>query len=78
MLRTQLDESLAFTALLEMDPTFRNLTSEAGQRRINALLLAWYAQEEVKNMWAFARKWLDDEADFKERVDRAHDARDEP
>lgn len=78
MLRTQLDESLAFTALLEMDPAFRNLTSDAGSNRVNALLLAWYAQAEVKNMWSFARKWLDAEADFKERVDRARDARDEP
>jgi hypothetical protein len=59
--RMPIDESMAFTALLEMDPHFRNLSSAAGTVRRDALLKAWYAQDEVRNMWAFARKWLEDE-----------------
>lgn len=58
MQQTDLDPSLAFTALLEMDPTFRNLSPEGCQLRQRALLRAWYAQDEVRNMWAFARSWL--------------------
>lgn len=61
MQQMPIDESLAFTALLEMDPAYRNLSPLACTRRRDALLRAWYAQDEVRNMWAFARQWLDDE-----------------
>ena len=60
MNKTQLDESLAFTALLEMDPVYRDLACTGGDAaaRRDALLEAWYAQTEVKNFWAFARQWI--------------------
>lgn len=44
-----LDRSLAFTALLDHDPT---------PERVTELLTAWYAQDETLDLWAFAREWL--------------------
>lgn len=53
-----IDESLAFTALLELDPTYRNLSPLGCQVRREALLKAWYAQDDIRNMWDFTRAWL--------------------
>lgn len=49
MKETPFDRSLAFTALLDHDPT---------PERVTGLLTAWYAQDEVLNLWAFAQAWL--------------------
>ena len=53
-----IDESLAFTALLELDPHYRKLSSAACAVRREALLRDWHAQETVRNMWDFTRRWL--------------------
>ncbi len=49
-----LDESLAFTARLELAP---GLTGEEAAVWQSALLAAWYAQDEVRHFWEFARQW---------------------
>jgi hypothetical protein len=56
---TTLDSTLAFTALLEQDPSFRQLTPDAASLRMDALLAAWYAQSQYRNLWAFTTHWLD-------------------
>lgn len=53
-----LDPSLAFTALLELDPDFRGRTIEENSARRHALLDAWYAQDEIRSIWDFAKQWL--------------------
>lgn len=63
MRKMPIDESLAFTSLLEMDPVYRGLASGSGESlaRRDALLGAWYAQDEERNFWQFTKQWLADE-----------------
>lgn len=58
MYRTDLDPTLAFTALLEQDPSFRLLEPRDAQIRQRALLNAWYAQDKIRNLWTFTGHWL--------------------
>lgn len=53
-----LDRSLAFTALLEQDPSFRRLSLNEQALRISDLLAAWYRQDKIKNLWDFTAHWL--------------------
>jgi hypothetical protein len=55
---TNLDPSLAFTALLEMDPEMRGRTSAEGAAVRRELLDAYYAQDAVRNLWDFTRWYL--------------------
>jgi hypothetical protein len=52
--RMPIDESLAFTARLELAP---GLAGEAGQQWQRDLLAAWYRQTAVRDFWKFARQW---------------------
>jgi hypothetical protein len=54
------DESLAFTVLVESDPTYRGLTHEQAVQRRNDLLGAWWRQESQPHFWKFAQSWLED------------------
>jgi hypothetical protein len=54
---TDLDPSLAFTALLDQG-ALAGLTSDDGANMRAELLRAYYAQEEVRNLWDFTRAWL--------------------
>lgn len=58
MNKTDLDPSLAFTALLELDSGFRHRTPEANRGLQNRLLDAWYDQTSIKSFWAFTEHWL--------------------
>jgi hypothetical protein len=58
MQATDLDPSLAFTALLELDPEFGKLAVEDGHKRQQQLLAAWYAQGDIRNLMDFTRAWL--------------------
>jgi hypothetical protein len=53
-----IDPSLAFTALMQLDPEFRSRTAEEGARVRRELLEAYYAQEETRNLWDFTPAWL--------------------
>jgi hypothetical protein len=55
---TDLDPSLAFTALLDLDPSYGKLDHVAAADERSALLDAWYHQVAIRNMHAFARQWL--------------------
>jgi hypothetical protein len=57
MLANDLDPSLAFTALLDQG-ALTGLTSEEGSTLRRDLLRAYYAQDEVRNLWDFTRSWL--------------------
>jgi hypothetical protein len=58
MQATDLDPSLAYTALRELDPGHNDRTwQEYGERR-DALLAAWYAQDDIRNLMDFTRAWL--------------------
>jgi hypothetical protein len=59
---TDLDPSLAFTALLELDPGFAALPVKEGGARQKQLLSDWYAQDKIKNLMVFTRAWLAQEA----------------
>jgi hypothetical protein len=48
-----LDRTVAFTALDELDPSFRRLSLEQMTERISELLAAWYRQDEIPNLWDF-------------------------
>lgn len=48
------DESLAFTALLDLDP---GMTSAESTARGKELLDAWHAQTAETNFWRFAASW---------------------
>lgn len=63
MRQMDLDPSLAFTALLELDPLFGNDGAANTPERRRALLEAWWAQNTVTNFWSFSRQWL-----FEEKV----------
>jgi hypothetical protein len=54
MIETMLDPSLAFTAQLELRP---GMAGEQGEAWRGALLASWYAQDEVRNLWSFARQY---------------------
>lgn len=56
-----LDETLAFTALLEMDPAHGRRPPGDARARREALLAAWWAQDTERHFWTFARGWLDRE-----------------
>jgi hypothetical protein len=58
MQSTDLDPSLAFTALLELDPGFGKNNVEQGAVRRQQLLEAYHAQDEVRNLWDFTKLWL--------------------
>lgn len=58
MKKMSIDESLAFTALLALDPGYRNLSPQRAAVRRDALLTAWYAQEELPSLWTFTERWL--------------------
>jgi beta-phosphoglucomutase-like phosphatase (HAD superfamily) len=60
MIRTQIDGALADAALLELDPMHRLRTAEQQQQACTDLLAAWYAQEDVINLWDFTRQVLND------------------
>lgn len=49
------DPSLAFTALLDLDP---GMTSAEMETRKHALLDAWHAQNAETNFWHFAAGWV--------------------
>lgn len=49
-----IDSSLAFTAQLELRPALSQLD---GTNWRAGLLKAWYAQDEVKSFWQFAKQW---------------------
>lgn len=53
-----LDPSLAYTALLDLDREFRTLTVDAAADEKAALLADWYAQTTVPNLYAFTKQWL--------------------
>lgn len=58
-----LDRTLAFTALLEQDKTFRGLSMQEEADRISALLKDWYTETGgERNMWDYTREWLAREA----------------
>lgn len=57
MKKTDLDPSLAFTALLELDG--ENRTMVEAQEMREQLLEAYYAQNEIRNLWDFTKSWLD-------------------
>lgn len=52
-----LDPSLAFTALYEHN-ALHELTSTQGSVMRDALLAAYYAQEEHRSLWGFTGVWL--------------------
>lgn len=58
MIETAIDRSLAFTALMDLDAGFRARPVAEGRKDIDALLEAWYAQDSIRNLWAFAKHWL--------------------
>jgi len=58
MNRTGLDPSLAFTAMHGLMPAFGRLTRPQYEECRDALLAAWYGQEKIANLWAFAATWL--------------------
>jgi hypothetical protein len=55
---TDLDPSLAFTVLLELDPEMRERTSVEGYQVRQQLLDAYYAQDAIRNLWDFTRWYL--------------------
>lgn len=58
MIRTDIDETLAFTALIEMDPNARHMEPHLFAHRRNALLEAWWEQTDERSFWNFARSWI--------------------
>lgn len=55
---TPIDSSLAFTALMHLDPEFSKRTVDQGAACRQALLDAFYAQTTVRNLWDFTPQWL--------------------
>jgi len=53
-----IDPSLAYTALKETDPEFGKRTVLEGGQIRQRLLAAYYAQEEIRNLWDFTRHWV--------------------
>ena len=58
MIATDIDRSLAYTALLSLDPAFARLPMQTGGVYVSALVEAWLAQDAEKNLWDFSRKFL--------------------
>jgi hypothetical protein len=58
MQENPIDPSLAYTALLELDPEFGKRTVAEGAARRAKLLTAYYAQDTVRNLWDFTPQWL--------------------
>lgn len=54
-MKTDIDRSLAFTALLEF-PEFRQTESKEGSRIISLFLADWYESGET-DMWKYSQKW---------------------
>jgi hypothetical protein len=52
---TGMDDSLAFTALLERTDWYGGLDSKAGQFETQALLADWYASDRSATLWDMAR-----------------------
>ncbi len=61
MRKTDLDPSLAFTALLDRG-ALDGLTTAEGDALRGELLAAWYAQGEVRDFYAFTGQWLEGRA----------------
>jgi hypothetical protein len=55
--RTPLDRSLAFTALLETDPSFRQTDMQQGSAQVTRLLTDYYASGET-DMYTYTKNWL--------------------
>lgn len=58
MIRTDIDETLAFTFLFEADPDYRHMRPETAAQRRDALLAAWWSNDWERSFWNFARTWL--------------------
>jgi hypothetical protein len=57
-----LDPSLAFTALLELFPGYRQMDARDGDKLTAALVADWRASDGT-DMWAYAREWCVTAAD---------------
>lgn len=55
---TPIDRSLAFTALLDLDPAFGPMESGKGSERITAFLADWHKSGHT-SMYDYAREWVD-------------------
>jgi hypothetical protein len=55
--RTPIDRSLAFTALLELDPEGFGKSGPEGGQTITTFLKDWYASD-AKDMYAYCKEWL--------------------
>jgi hypothetical protein len=53
-----LDPSLAFTALLELDPGMRERSGEEGAIVRRHLLADYYAQDAIRNLFDYTRWWI--------------------
>ena len=53
-----LDRSCAFTALLELSPLFRHTDPQTENQMMAEFLRDWYADEDSRDMFAFAREWV--------------------
>lgn len=53
-----IDESLAYTALMNLDPGFGSRTVDEGAKVREELLNDYYAQEDIRNLWDFTRVWV--------------------
>jgi len=62
MERGPFDETLAFTALIELDPGYRDLSSREATTRRDEMLEDWWALAPFPDggpaFWVFARIWL--------------------
>jgi hypothetical protein len=54
---TPIDRSLAFTALLDLDPAFGPMEQGKGSERITAFLADWHGSGHT-DMYAYAREWI--------------------
>jgi hypothetical protein len=60
---TDIDPTLAFTALLELDTKQRERTSAEGSAVRAKLLAAYYDQDAIRNLWDFTRWYLSNQDD---------------
>lgn len=52
-----IDRTLAFTALLDMSPEFRKMTTDEAEP-VTAALAAAMTEASPKDRWEFARRWI--------------------
>ena len=55
--KTLVDRSLGFTAMLELYPGFRASEDIEGSKIITAFLEDWYGSDHT-DMWAYAKEWV--------------------